>query len=243
MSKFVYTEVDENAYPSIKLKAELFYLGSDSKFLTDQETTFLTQDNPDVIYGTLVWLISRESVPKNQGKTAGFLQGMRALALTKQTFTIPQMRSLVNCMKAWVQANYKPFPEGETPAKGKKVELVTSVQGLDLREVPKGRYAVPDSEGPLIKIDAPTDGKWGGWIFVKDGSRYVNDKPFGRQEPGQGYVGQYQQELTEIAKDPIAAAARYGQLTGYCGRCGRILEDAKSIRIGLGPSCAKIAGY
>jgi len=40
-----------------------------------------------------------------------------------------------------------------------------------------------------------------------------------------------------VAAGPDDCMARYGQLIGSCGRCGRTLTDAESRAIGIGPDC------
>lgn len=45
--------------------------------------------------------------------------------------------------------------------------------------------------------------------------------------------------LQKIAADPKAAAVRFGQETGTCGRCNSPLTNAKSRAYGLGPDCRK----
>jgi hypothetical protein len=44
--------------------------------------------------------------------------------------------------------------------------------------------------------------------------------------------------LTEFEADPLAAAQKYGKLSGRCCSCGRDLTDPASIEMGIGPICA-----
>lgn len=50
-------------------------------------------------------------------------------------------------------------------------------------------------------------------------------------------------EITEIGRDPFAAAVSHGRLTGKCSICGRELTDPKSIAAAIGPTCAKGMGW
>lgn len=43
--------------------------------------------------------------------------------------------------------------------------------------------------------------------------------------------------VDSINADPEKAMRDFGTFTGKCGRCGRVLSDARSQSIGLGPSC------
>lgn len=119
-----------------------------------------------------------------------------------------------------------PLIEGVTPAG----------TGLDISSLRSGRYAVGDV---LIKIDNMTEadaGKWVGWVFVKNGSQYIDER-FGSQRPGNHYFGKYPDLLAAVLEDPQAAMQHYGRITGSCAVCGRPLEDEVSVARGIGPVC------
>jgi hypothetical protein len=46
-----------------------------------------------------------------------------------------------------------------------------------------------------------------------------------------------QKLLAEFEVDPLAAAQKYGKLSGRCCSCGRDLTDPASIEAGIGPRC------
>jgi hypothetical protein len=48
--------------------------------------------------------------------------------------------------------------------------------------------------------------------------------------------------LAEFEEDPLAAAKKYGKLSGRCCSCGRDLTDPASIEAGIGPICAQRFG-
>lgn len=100
--------------------------------------------------------------------------------------------------------------------------------------VPEGRYAVINEAGvtEFFKVDCPTEGKWAGYVFVK---QQASDDLY----PVKG--ARKSDVLARIAADPDALA-RYGQELGCCGRCGRTLTDEVSRATGIGPECAKILG-
>jgi hypothetical protein len=115
---------------------------------------------------------------------------------------------------------------------------------LDLSSVPAGRYAVPGGDTRLkVEIDRPDQGKWAGWIFVRDAAEYGSQQKYGSQRPGQKYTGKIVAELRAIMADPREASAAYGRLTGTCGCCGRTLEDEVSVANGIGPICARKRGW
>lgn len=116
--------------------------------------------------------------------------------------------------------------------------------GLDLSNLPSGRYAVPGDETRLkIQIQNVDKGKWAGWIFVKDGSEYGDQERFGTQRPGENYRGSKVEHLTKIVADPQAAMRKYGEITGTCGNCGLKLENEESVQYGIGPVCRKNLGW
>jgi hypothetical protein len=93
--------------------------------------------------------------------------------------------------------------------------------------VPAGRYAIVENGETLcFRVDRPEQGKWAGWVFV-------------RQSPG-GLVRHERRDevLAAIAADVLGAAELYGRSIGQCGVCGKRLRQPKSIARGIGPVCA-----
>lgn len=135
-----------------------------------------------------------------------------------------------------------------------KSEGTTKVEGLDISSIPSGMYADPNPEDPnnrlKVKVNNFIDqlnSKWKGWVFVNDGAEYGSQRKYGAQRPSspsnpQYYQGQIADVLERIKANPVAAMVAYGHLTGTCGRCGRKLEDEESVRIGIGPVCARHMG-
>ena len=129
--------------------------------------------------------------------------------------------------------------------KAAAAEKLNAEKGSDLDvSVLSGYYAVPDGDTRLkLRVTHPRkDSNWFGHTFVNDGGAYGSRQDFGRQAPGEHYVGDVQEQLAAILADPIEAQAAYGQLTGTCGTCGRHLEDKVSVEIGIGPVCRKKLG-
>lgn len=116
--------------------------------------------------------------------------------------------------------------------------------GIDLRTIPSGHYGIPGGDTRLkVRIRHAEKGRWAGYTFVDDGAEYGQRRNYGRQAPDGTYQGDIADELRAILADPAAAAARYGQLTGRCGMCNAPLEAEESIARGIGPVCAKNAGW
>lgn len=101
--------------------------------------------------------------------------------------------------------------------------------------VPSGYYAVEiDGELGFYKVETPEEGKWAGVTFVKRQS--------GDNLERLPYLERA--EVVElISNDPRAALIRYGTEIGRCGVCNRTLTDEASREAGIGPVCAKKAGF
>lgn len=133
-------------------------------------------------------------------------------------------------------------------APAQPVEDGTPESGIDLSVLPstgeRTFFGVPGADTRLkVLIERPTEGRWAGWIFVKDGAEYGHGNNYGRQAPGRTYTGDIQDELRAILADPEAALKRYAELTSRCGVCNRTLEDEVSVARGIGPQCARRLGW
>lgn len=100
---------------------------------------------------------------------------------------------------------------------------------------PAGRYAI-DPVNPsqkqqthFYRIDAPEDGKWAGYVFVKE---QAGDE----LHPVKGMSATIIIDAI-VEAGPEAAMLRYGKELGSCGHCGRTLTDAESRAYGIGPVC------
>lgn len=117
-----------------------------------------------------------------------------------------------------------------------KVEAdLTAVRGMFEIAVSSG-YKRPTyrAEG-LVISRAPDSGKNPGALYVK---RIEDDEYLGKIL-GTTYTGKPAPGLAVIAEDPLAAAIRFGRLTGTCACCGRELTNGASIELGIGPVCKK----
>lgn len=154
----------------------------------------------------------------------GFMVDMAAKA-NNGRLSNGMAKGVLNCYVVEVQR--KPLAKRKQPA------------GIDLSAVPTGNYAIPGGDTRLkVRIEAPSRGKWQGWIFVKDAAEYGKAKTYGSQRPGHKYQGSIAEALHIIVSNPFEASKAYGKLVGNCGRCGRTLEDEKSVANGIGPICA-----
>ena len=118
--------------------------------------------------------------------------------------------------------------------------------GPDLRDLESATYTPPslEAERVMLRIDVVTQGRWSGWVFVRNGSMYdPNPERYGGQpSDSDHYSGRYAEELHEVVADPFEARLAYGRITGLCARCNALLENPESVARGVGPTCAGIWG-
>jgi hypothetical protein len=122
-------------------------------------------------------------------------------------------------------------------------------EGLDLRQLPSGRYALEAADGTQLRLAidnlsrAPEGTPWRGWVFVAQLLDHTNSnrRKAGAQGklPQDRYQGPVEAALREILADPQAACYRYGAQTGRCGICDDRLTDPVSIARKVGPVCVK----
>lgn len=144
------------------------------------------------------------------------------------------------------------------------LEVNESVLGLDLSNLPDGRYAAPDVTGKndyiflavkRVRKTVKRDRRYvygnvvvgneivvAGTIEVRIWSSDTKEW-VGAQKPGDVYRGKYEDELQLIMMMPEPWAILFGRLLGYCGRCGKKLTDDVSREIGLGLECEKKREY
>jgi hypothetical protein len=96
---------------------------------------------------------------------------------------------------------------------------------------PEGRYAIlmPDGKLHFYKVDCPTDGRWAGYVFIKE---QAGDELYPVRDKDRRV-----RILSTIAEDPETAMLLYGQELGHCGHCGRTLTNEESRAAGIGPIC------
>jgi hypothetical protein len=74
------------------------------------------------------------------------------------------------------------------------------------------------------------------YVYSPSGEYWGKITPTGELRTGAD-VSVFADCLAEATADPVAAAVRYGRLTGNCACCGRPLTDPKSVELGIGPIC------
>lgn len=144
------------------------------------------------------------------------------------------------------------------------LEVNESKLGLDISNLPDGRYAAPDPSGKndyiflvvkRVRKTTQRDRRFqygirvtgdeivvAGTIEVRIWSSDTKEW-IGQQKPNDVYRGKYENELELIMMMPEPWAILFGRLLGYCGRCGKRLTDDISREIGLGLECEKKREY
>jgi hypothetical protein len=184
-----------------------------------------------------IWAKSYVMDSKNHSMDDGspntFIESV-ANACARYDITAGQTKGVLN----WWRAQIKRGKNQEVS--GNLTVTIIPDSGIDLRDLPSGRYAVPGGDTRLkLRVNHT---KYN-YTYVNDAAVYGQGKKYGVQKPSEMYIGDVQDELKAIMADPKAAIAEYGFLTGKCGICNRPLEDQVSIKNGIGPICAKKIGF
>lgn len=115
----------------------------------------------------------------------------------------------------------------------------TTLQQADHPTITAGYYAIPSLTGnqdlDFFRVDAPDDGNWKGFLFVKR----VLGGGADSLRTERVHWSTADQVLTVLIPPFAAQAARerFGQEMGRCGCCGRTLTDETSRARGIGPDC------
>jgi hypothetical protein len=187
------------------------------------------------------------------GMIGGLVARIEALVAPLGDDVPPHVVSAVEAVTPAVEAVLAGQGARFAEAKAGLLQVRTMINGLrreardanavDLSNVPAGIYAVPGGDTRLkVRIDKPTSGKWAGFVFVKDGAEYGEQKRYGMQKPGNIYRGDIQDALRIIASDIAAAAKAYADITSTCSFCSRPLELGESVARGYGEKCASNHG-
>lgn len=137
----------------------------------------------------------------------------------------------------------------------------TATKGLDLSNLPDGRYAAPDTSGnneyifimvKRVRKTKKRDRRFeaagriitgnevavAGTIEVKIWSSDSKEL-VGEQKPGDVYRGDLESELELVLMMPEQLAILFGKISEHCCICGKRLTDDDSRRIGMGLDCEK----
>jgi hypothetical protein len=99
------------------------------------------------------------------------------------------------------------------------------------------------ADGFIFKL-APVHGANPGAVYITreaDGE-YLGKLHHGKLKLLRAYLSE-EPAIEQIAAQPQDAALRYGRRTGNCACCGRHLDNAQSVELGIGPICAEKFGW
>lgn len=147
--------------------------------------------------------------------------------------TVAHVRSCSVVMNSPFAVERRTWQENKAIATAKVLDSRPAI--VKAATVPAGHYAINygTEQAPEIKffkVDAPTEGKWVGYTFVK---RVAGDEEW----PVRDY-GQRSAILQLIGADPLSASKLYGHEIKRCGVCSRRLTRPESRAAGIGPICA-----
>jgi hypothetical protein len=146
------------------------------------------------------------------------------------------------------------------------IENTTATMGLDLSNLPDGRYAVPNMSGEkkdanvfiMVKRVRRTFSRDRRYVYGKiiTGNELVlagtievklwssdSKELVGEQKPDDVYRGKLEKELELLMHSPESFAKLFGRLKEKCCICGKALTDDISKAIGMGLECEKKVHY
>lgn len=99
--------------------------------------------------------------------------------------------------------------------------------------------------GAFVFSRAPDHGRNAGAIYVKsaDTGEYLGKCADGQFHRSADCDAATAEQIIAVASDPHNAARAYGQLTGSCSVCNRVLTAGISIDDGIGPICREKFGW
>jgi Family of unknown function (DUF6011) len=97
--------------------------------------------------------------------------------------------------------------------------------------VPDGQYAIKGDD-EVIRFYSVNTNDGICWV-----AQHASDDRFNVKGRSRHQI------LDAIARNPLAAAVLFGHETNHCGRCGKELTREESRAAGIGPVCAKKAGW
>lgn len=157
-------------------------------------------------------------------------------------------------------------PEVPLPGGAEPVSVIAEKEEslLDITSIPDGRYAIPDLSQKndfvflmvkTIKKRIYRDRKYRfgkfrtgqewiepGTIEVRQWSQDAKEL-VGYAKPGEGYKGEFIDQLVDVIKAPEAFALLFSLTIGRCSVCGKTLTDDTSREMTIGPECFKRWGY
>lgn len=172
----------------------------------------------------------------NDGKFE-FATAMMQALVDYGELTDGQLAAVQRCMAR--AAERKATAEAEAAARSVDVQAGASLvrQALERAAAGKIRKPMLRAEGVTLSL-APATGKNPGCVYVKSGAEYVGKiTETGVFQPVRSCTDEQRAAVVEMMNDPLAAAVKYGRLTGLCSCCGRKLDNKLSIELGIGPIC------
>lgn len=136
---------------------------------------------------------------------------------------------------------------------------------LDITSLPNGNYSFPRTDGhgekSYVSLQVRTLArpmkedrryKYGkvrhGNEFIPAGTIQVRQwsgdtkELVGMQRPGEGYDGQFVEEIVQIMSNPQFCAQLFATFNERCYICGKTLNDDISVALQIGPDCQKQYG-
>lgn len=166
----------------------------------------------------------------------GFAKAMLDVVTAKGELTAGQLTAVRNCIAKEAERNTayaarKPDVDVAGAGFDRMLDAFAAAKAARLKN-PKMRIA--EYRFSLAKETSANSG----CLYVKRGETYIGKiTKAGGFFAGRDATAQDKVEVARIGADPLAAAVAHGKQTGQCACCGRELENAESVALGIGPIC------
>jgi hypothetical protein len=152
-----------------------------------------------------------------------------------------QLAAVQKCM----ESDARRLTEAETRKTTAKVVDIAVIEQSFARAMERGVKA------PKLRLDgfrfspAKATSTNAGAIYVKDieSDEYLGKIVAAKFQRVRACTPEMEERIIAAAADPAAAATAYGQRTGCCSVCGRVLTKAQSVDRAIGPICADNYGF
>lgn len=195
-------------------------------------------EHPDVIG----WL------NQNTGRGFEFADSLQRGLAEYGSLTEGQVRAVRTCMqRAAVRAEERASERVKAaPVVGAGGAALLAALTRALSDQSVGLKAGQNKTAPKIRTELATfsmakpGSKNPGCVYVvsREGRTYLGKiTPAGMFIKSWDCTAEQETAILGVLKDPLAAAVQYGRLSGTCSCCGRRLDNAVSIELGIGPIC------
>lgn len=153
--------------------------------------------------------------------------------------TGPQIAGVYRCIEANERRKAAQAQRVEAAPAVRIDHVATALQNAKGKGVNKPKLRLAGDTHAFVFTLAPMHGKNAGAIYVndKETETYLGKIVDGKFIRSRDCTDMIETEIITACANPEQAAIAYGKRFGICSCCGRLLTNALSIQLGIGPIC------